>query len=863
MGNKTLKIFKKIILVITVFIIGLACGKYLQINKSLSIESKEKNQSTKIALVNQDLGTDYSDSYINYSDEIISSLGDSFIATSREAAKKGIENGQYGGMIIFSGKFSSNIITINNEKPEKAQIYYEINPNLSDNDESKVTSDILKFERNLNDKLSYLYIASILNEFHISQSNVSKVLKNDNEDLENIFAINDNNLMESINLSELEKLNIDIDSLDLTKDFEGNIEVMNEMDSRYGEYLGLSQEELDKLKSFSTKSISSDTGIIGFKNNINNVNMLPEFIKEDNSYSNIFYYLNNRLNSTTNNAFSFIKDKTENLSNKNNDGNIEITDNTKAIISENIETVKKDLDVNISKELEVISALESDLLNLSEIIDRYDLPIEGTEELKNITNNIDETIENINNTLNENAQDIKKYIESLKTENKITAYMLDEIIDEYKSILVLDELNKKEVIKSTLISGIDNAVSTEKLDLGNIQLSHNNVNWGNSSREYIDYLFAIPIPDNKSIFAYRSSFYDKLLNIPNIDLKTIGNTEDPYINLLKTNIVDEINNFSNSQKDNINEFKATLNDNIKSLKDKNSVLKNDLNNNITDKNNENTSNIEGLDIGTIESFNDMNDSITKNNTNFQHKIFDNLNIVNSIVLEKETEATNFSKNVVYETEVISKDNLHSNFDVFYSDLSYLELNLNEYNPMSNILKNNRVFQKLISDFDENNREIQSDFNNQDKKNIEFTKETYERADTHVSKLKEDLLKTKEASDNLISSGLKNLKTEKTENSYENNQTMYNFTKKLPFTKIGTVDNTYMYDFIASPLQSIETSEKRIASVSKEIKENTDINGLNSKKVTVLITVIAIFMIGIIKSIFFKRNNANDVVEENK
>ena len=178
---------------------------------------------------------------------------------------------------------------------------------------------------------------------------------------------------------------------------------------------------------------------------------------------------------------------------------------------------------------------------------------------------------------------------------------------------------------------------------------------------------------------------------------------------------------------------------------------------------------------------------------------------------------------IKETEADTKEGLKKSFMEKHEPLAKLDVEIEKYNPIDYITKNQSVFNNLIGDYNQNNSDISKKISEQDQKNIKFTEETYEKADEHVEQLKEDILKTKEESEKLITDGLKDTKEVSINNTKENKKLMESFSNKLPYTRIGSLSNLKMYDFIATPLEAINTTNN-----NTEIKSSNSVVATSSK-----------------------------------
>lgn len=225
-------------------------GKQVQKRNFLAANQEQNaiKESTKIAVVNQDLGTKYKDEKVNYALDFFDSLDNGYEITNREAAQKGIENGKYGAMIVVPGNFSKNITTINEVTPSKVKIYYQSNDKSSKENKLIVSGKIDEFQKKLNSKLSYMYLSGIFDELHNGQDYASDILKNDDIDLEAINSINDSDILSSIKLTTLEDKDIKFNNLDLSKDFDESKKIIAEVDKKYRDKMTTKETQLTGIK---------------------------------------------------------------------------------------------------------------------------------------------------------------------------------------------------------------------------------------------------------------------------------------------------------------------------------------------------------------------------------------------------------------------------------------------------------------------------------------------------------------------------------------------------------------------------------------------------------------------------------------
>ncbi|MDU4910898.1 hypothetical protein [Clostridium baratii] len=859
--------FKKIIsfflIVISVFIIsflGLNFSKKIENN---IIKSNATKVSSNIAIVNQDTGVEKGDKYINYSEKIIENLDSKYIVTSREIAKKGLKNGEFSALIVFPGKFSDNVTSINNENPEKAQFYFELSPKLSNVEKAETEESITKLEREINDKISYIYVANILNEFHDSQDKVIDVLENDNEQVKKILSINDNDLVKSINIRDFEKLKIDINTLNLDDDFNKNEKVMEDMDSNYKKFLAEGNDDLNKIKSTANDLIIKEGGLLSFLGNIANINVLPGYFNgiQFKDVIENFQDKFEKLFTTTSNDIKESQNKQFEDLNKNDEKNLE---DSETKISSSTDDINKNIDVLLETEEETnnlnneFASFEKYLLELNPtireiLIEEPEFSIDSLNVIgPNINKNLETVFKSISNYLdsyNTNLTSQNIEVQALKSENKINAVISETVIN----LLLNGKAINKESLIGILEDKINYYIKIREIDFNLVKDNFNKNHPQNRVETLNDYLKYIlnntsniqPKNDSSTLVDFELNQYDltnyfNRLSISgtNIDL-TLKQDE------IKDNITTELTNYDTAQKNEFLNFKKFFDEryaNIKNdyinqiddikkettnkldtIKSSSDTLFVNIEQQIEGKNKENKGLIGNLKLSVTNLFSNLKNSSKNSNNAVKEDLQKNIDDKEEILKNENITYMSGIREFIKETEADTKEGLKKSFMEKHEPLAKLDVEIEKYNPIDYITKNQSVFNNLIGDYNQNNSDISKKISEQDQKNIKFTEETYEKADEHVEQLKEDILKTKEESEKLITDGLKDTKEVSINNTKENKKLMESFSNKLPYTRIGSLSNLKMYDFIATPLEAINTTNN-----NTEIKSSNSVVATSSK-----------------------------------
>ena len=144
-------------------------------------EVKETKESEKIAVVNLDEGVRGEKGQINYAEKLSRFPTMDFEYSSLEAAREGLNTGRYGAYIIIPAVFSQNVESIN-ALPQVSQLEYAVNRSYSRESQYELLYQVLSYIDSLNNRVSYMYVDTILKEFHEAQDYAGRVVENDERD---------------------------------------------------------------------------------------------------------------------------------------------------------------------------------------------------------------------------------------------------------------------------------------------------------------------------------------------------------------------------------------------------------------------------------------------------------------------------------------------------------------------------------------------------------------------------------------------------------------------------------------------------------------------------------------------------------
>lgn len=210
------------------------------------ISDVNKLITDRVAIVNLDEGVMVRDEKVNYAERLIIDLDENFSFTGLEDARQGYATGIYAGYLIVPATFSESIVSLNNT-PIRSEISYAINSNLREDVKEEVIYDVLALMNEINDGVSYMYLHSVLDDFHTAQDTADTVMNNDMEERDAIEAVQANDLVALVPVAEFTEIENNIEPVDVSEYMLRNIELTGEVGLKYTEYLMESEEEHFKI----------------------------------------------------------------------------------------------------------------------------------------------------------------------------------------------------------------------------------------------------------------------------------------------------------------------------------------------------------------------------------------------------------------------------------------------------------------------------------------------------------------------------------------------------------------------------------------------------------------------------------------
>ena len=261
-----MKALKKITAFIGIIILGIG-SFYLG---SIYNSPKENNQQevitqNLIAVVNADEGVYIDGKKVNYAADFMDFPNTNFASTGLMDARDGVENGRYAAYVILPNNFSQAVTSINT-KPEKASVVYKVADNLRSDVKEDILQDIRNFTTGLSTNISYIYVTSIINEFHGAQDGAETVLKNDEKELKEINDIDSQLLISDFLFPEVKREKWEVETVNFAQHFEKLNGTVTQINNDYETYLAngkLAFYELDKDRNIVQTIVLNLTDTLG------------------------------------------------------------------------------------------------------------------------------------------------------------------------------------------------------------------------------------------------------------------------------------------------------------------------------------------------------------------------------------------------------------------------------------------------------------------------------------------------------------------------------------------------------------------------------------------------------------------------
>ncbi len=739
------KVLHKILMpVLFLFGIGIGvvgmCG-YQYFSSSQNWTKKKETPelvTDKIAIVNLDEGVIVKDEEINYAAKLLNEPPDNFIFTGLQDARGGYASGIYAGYMIIPAAFSESIVSLN-DTPVRAEISYAINSQLEESVKEQVIYDVLGLVSEINNRVSYMYLHSVLDEFHDAQDQSDIVMGNDLEEKEAINAVQANDLIALVPVTEMTVVEYNIEPVDISEYMSRNVELTGEVGTKYMEYLMASEEDHQKLNTEAMELMAEMGNMDGI---ISGVNLAVD------GEGNLVYQKG-------------AMELTELF-----DGHNADLQEKKAELDENIITIYEDIQnyfMEYDKAKEVYAKeYEQKYLNTLNALENlfYEYQAQytvlSTEEVQQINSIVEQQ--------NEQLQVQQEIIAELQGQAVTLAEAMEEETDEDGEMMSFDmEITVPEIQTYAL-------PETENEKLSELQLKMQEVLAANY------YLFSGYQVDEEG--------------------KAKVDKEGNYLELSLL----------------LDQYREDLND----PKVRAEVLEKQV------------GDIEEMDIGEA------------------------LQIVDESILMPIQVNVDAFTTAVMDQYAVEKEQLGN-----YSEA------VMEYDPMKYI--DHDEIQNLTEQMYDNGSDLSEAILETDIQQMEYVEQVYDATQNDLNSLQESIIQAKEDSDKAVEEGLARLKDIKNQNSEENQFILYDFSKKLPYTRLGSLEYRQAYEFMVNPLGTAQLegmdngTQMNIADTV--IQESDSVNVELSRKddyeniVMIIMGMMCVIIVGTtVKYHFHKKDN---------
>lgn len=703
----------------------------------------------RIAIVNLDEGIQLDGEKILYSSKLLNFTSD-YVYVGLGEAKTGIEADMYAAYIMIPSNFSECIASINNT-PQQVKIEYVINSGLTDQNRLEVEKRLFTFKELVNSNAAYIYLNSVLSEFHSVQDSAVTIMEHDKTDLENIQDINPDDIFNMIDFSELKETDNHIENVDLTQYLNKNTTetagIFSELDKGMKAGQQRYQEILNDYKTVSTE-------IENVKNTVSDYNPLLDE-KGNVVYQTGLNNLNKAIDEYNENVKVEEEKAVEALKN-------DIMEVSKEYIDEVLNEVQKKTDVKLTDIQNRNKDIVNDKVNTwSEEQHEYYIGLEDhiNEGIFEYREEYRRQGDKLCDTVIEAGQDIANEINksSGKTINKDTAIGLLDIYT-FKCVGLIGAAYDEDIIKDIAFADYDECSMP---DFENDAIVLPEVEQLHIEQEETEE------PEEESI-----SEDDWETGQISIDIDE------------EIDIENDLSKFAAKKQEDIEDIVKTIKSDIQ-------VSKSDITN--------------ILDSQIIDVIEDNNESGKESYNTAAKKL------INSIQ---------------------SYDDKVSKFNIY------------DYIKKQDITKHQTELTKNIN-------ALGNAMNTKNVEYLKFVNKLYENANLNITTLQGDMQKANNASKKKLYSVITALKENKESISEEDNQILGAFAEKLAYTRIGTLEYTEMYKFMANPVNVSGRDDK------KEMVNTDDTDELQLDYRWMLVVALLILMFVIIVRMLVK------VIQERK
>lgn len=175
----------------------------------------------------------------------------------------------------------------------------------------------------------------------------------------------------------------------------------------------------------------------------------------------------------------------------------------------------------------------------------------------------------------------------------------------------------------------------------------------------------------------------------------------------------------------------------------------------------------------------------------------------------------------------------------------------EYNPFGEISAS--TAQENVSEIRNINRQMQMTVNEKTTKDTETVGDIYMKSEENIRTLKEDMKTANDTTESNVQTTIDALKEAREGINSENTEILSDFSDRLSYTRLGSLENEQAYDFIVEPIGCVQEMSTR--TIAERIVDD------NMELLVVAAAIAVIYISCIITEAVYTRKRANVIVEE--
>ena len=863
----------------------------LEILKKDIISMPEEENSTEIiyndtvAIVNLDVGIQQDNDWINYGAKLLHAVDGDIQSTSLEKARSGIKTGEYSAYLIIPSTFSKNVTTMN-YRPHTTEFQYAIGMDLKGETRDAAIYKIQSIYQTFRDSLSQIYVSSILQDYHTAQDNAVTIMERDKADLAALLEISLEDLVELVELPEMETTEQSVEPLDIDKYSEDNNQALAELSESYQNALDRGNEELDAIKDEMSELVTEGNNLTNriseMSESLQNQEDIEwdeadEIQKENEEYARI---KNNLVGSEKaqeptepeepepeeptvsgndtgedNGDDQDPTDTDEDDDYNSNDYYYDIYGKGMLLVwNEQLVDYKDKVGTVLDKykkhESAHIEEIKYYRYKENKLWNQY-YERNSKENIKNVIDEEDRQIEADNyNMLFYTSKEVSAV--NSKTAAIVTAD-ITQWIQEYSDWIKSYNRETDQFNQHTLPEGGENVgTGLENTDLEPDDIKQRIDAWPESvqavlQNEYYWKYVYIRVYKELGFLQYE----DKEENL----LEELNSKSVLFLNI----VISEDNEFSKIIYPTLDTLYSKIEDSAIELQipvhvatEKDGAIDEIVP--IDEEVDFESVSVNEIPLADVEEVSRQIDGLIQvakdgNNSRFK-EIQENIVTFRSLK----------------DTLIKQVDDTEASNEIFQTSQQKINKDLSDYDLQSFV--NNDKIDSLYTDIGKNSDSMLAEIGKYTQNNEEYIERLFELSDKNMEIIQESIEKGQEKSEEKLQEGLRDAKDLRAKNSEENVLMLEDLTKKLPYTRVGELENKEVYEFISNPIyltESVQTDKEAKNSVDainqnvrREAETVGNSQGKTSKWIIIIIPIGAIILLYVLGGIIlFKRGRTEE------